>query len=59
MTTPTTDDQKRDAFREGVEAALKRAAIDARELAIRTQTPLYIYRDGKVVDVSREEPKAS
>ncbi|SMP76264.1 hypothetical protein SAMN06295888_12348 [Desulfonatronum zhilinae] len=39
-------------------AALKRAAKKARELALRTQTPLVVYRDGKVEKqmIVREEP---
>ncbi|MBI5724795.1 MAG: hypothetical protein HZA50_12605 [Planctomycetes bacterium] len=32
--------------------ALRRAAKAARRLAIRTGTPLYILRDGKVVDIN-------
>jgi hypothetical protein len=30
--------------------ALKRAARAARELAMRTRTPLYVWKDGRVVD---------
>jgi hypothetical protein len=32
--------------------ALKRAARRARELAIATGTPLWVWRDGKVVDIN-------
>jgi hypothetical protein len=32
----------------GVDAALRRAAKRAREVAIRTGTPLVIYRNGKI-----------
>ncbi len=48
------------------DAALKRAARRARELAARTGTPLHVVRDGKVVKIMpaledavlREEPAA-
>jgi len=33
----------------GVEAALKRAALRAREIAAKTGTPLVIYKNGKIV----------
>jgi hypothetical protein len=33
----------------GVEAALQRAALRAREIATRTGTPLVIYKNGKIV----------
>jgi hypothetical protein len=33
----------------GVEAALQRAALRAREIAAQTGTPLVIYKDGKIV----------
>jgi len=33
----------------GVEAALKRAALRAREIAAQTGTPLVIYKNGKIV----------
>jgi hypothetical protein len=47
---PTRPDQL------GALAALERAARRAREIARQTHTPCYIVRDGRVVDVSREEP---
>ncbi|MHB8522769.1 MAG: hypothetical protein ACYDH9_18695 [Limisphaerales bacterium] len=34
--------------------ALKRAAARARELAEQTGTPLYVFRDGRVVDLNRQ-----
>jgi hypothetical protein len=33
----------------GVEAALQRAALRAREIAAQTGTPLVIYKNGKIV----------
>jgi len=41
----------------GSYAALCRAAVRARELSIRTGTPFYIWRDGKVVDLNAEAEK--
>jgi len=40
----------------GAISALKRAAIEARKLADRTQTPLYVYVEGRVVDLN-PQPK--
>jgi len=37
------------------EAALRRAAQRARELGERTGTPVYVLRDGKIVDLTREK----
>ena len=42
----------------GVDKALRRAARKARELAIRTHTPLYVFEDGKVVDLMKGRKKA-
>ena len=36
----------------GVEAALKRAALRAREIAAQTGTPLVIYKNGKIVKLT-------
>ncbi len=36
--------------------ALERAARRARELAERTGTPCYVVRDGRIVDVTQENP---
>jgi len=34
--------------------ALRRAAVAARELSIRTGTPFYVMKDGRVVDLNAE-----
>ena len=39
---------------EGVDAALRRAARRARELGEQTGTPVYVLRDGKIVDLTAE-----
>jgi hypothetical protein len=44
---PQQQSQNDEVF-EGVDAALRRAAKRAREVAIRTGTPLVIYRNGKI-----------
>lgn len=36
----------------GIDAALKRAAKTAHLLARKTKTPCYIWKDGKIVDIS-------
>lgn len=36
----------------GIDAALKRAAKAAHLLARKTKTPCYIWKDGKIVDIS-------
>ncbi|HVC96107.1 MAG TPA: hypothetical protein VND64_20660 [Pirellulales bacterium] len=36
---------------QGIDAALRRAALKARELGERTQTPVYVMREGRVVDL--------
>ena len=47
----------------GVEAALRRAAQRARELGERTKTPVYVLRDGKIVNLlaenAQQEPATS
>lgn len=35
--------------------ALKRAAAKARQLGFDTNTPVYVYREGKIVDIVAEE----
>jgi len=45
---PTDPDQV------GSLAAIKRAALRARELARQMNTPCYVMRDGQIVDVSHE-----
>jgi hypothetical protein len=47
------------ARRKGIDAALRRAAAEARELAMRTQTPLFVMRHGKIVDLNHSIPKTS
>ncbi len=42
----------------GAYAALCRASVRARELSIRTGTPFYIWRDGKVVDLNAEADRS-
>ena len=42
-------DEDRDPDFVGAEKAIKRAAWRARRLAFQTDTPLAIYRDGKVI----------
>jgi hypothetical protein len=37
--------------------AMLRAAREARKLAIRTGTPLYVWRDGRVVDALAPRPR--
>ncbi len=41
----------------GVDKALKRADRKAKELAIKTHTPLYVFENGKVVDLMKERKK--
>jgi hypothetical protein len=45
-----------DADMQAVPAALYRSAQRAREIAVRTGTPLIVYRDGKVVEEWVELP---
>ena len=35
--------------------ALKRAALKARQLGLATNTPVYVFREGKIVDVVAEQ----
>jgi hypothetical protein len=37
-----------------VEAALRRAAARARELGAQTKTPVFILREGKIIDLTAE-----
>ena len=48
-TTQTTDPDQ-----VGSLAAIKRAALRARELARQMNTPCYVMRNGQIVDVSEE-----
>ena len=47
----------RDADMRKVEAALRRAAAKALELGLRTGTPVWVMRDGKLVDLTAEVRK--
>lgn len=49
----------KDPVLRGSFAALKRAARRAKRLAVATGTPLYIMRDGKVVNVNPTNGRAS
>ena len=40
-------------------AAIKRAALRARELARQTNTPCYVIRDARIVDVLQENLQAA
>jgi hypothetical protein len=41
----------------GVDRVLKRAARKAKELAAKTHTPLYVFENGKIVDLSKQKQK--
>lgn len=41
-----------------VGAALRRAAAKARQLGFDTNTPVYVFRDGKIVDIVAEHRTA-
>jgi len=41
-----------------VGAALKRSALKARKLGLATNTPVYVFRDGKIVDIVAEQRAA-
>ena len=41
------------------ETALRRAAEKARELGRRTHTPVWVVRDGRLVDLTKEEEKTA
>jgi len=49
----------RDADLAGVGKALKRAAKNARELSQKTNTPFYIYEDGKIINVLKRTKKSA
>jgi len=62
MGKTTQDDKKKiihDRDLQGVEAALRRAALNARKIAKATKTPLVIYKDGRVIlrNVEDEDEK--
>jgi pyruvate/2-oxoacid:ferredoxin oxidoreductase alpha subunit len=41
----------------GIDAAMRRAAIKARELSERTNTPFIVFQDGNVVDLLAQPEK--
>jgi hypothetical protein len=43
----------------GVEAALRRAGAQALKLARQTGTPCWVWRDGKMVDLTQESDPAA
>lgn len=43
----------------GVDKALRRAAKKAKELAVKTRTPLYVFENGKVVDLTKQKRKTA
>ncbi len=54
--TPPNRSQLPDADMQAVPVALARAAQRAREIAIRTGTPLVVTRDGRLIEVVQPEP---
>jgi hypothetical protein len=40
----------------GIEAALKRAALNALRLSIQTNTPFYVFENGKIINLLEVEP---
>jgi len=55
----TTRALPRDSDLAGAGKALKRAAKTARELSQKTNTPFYVYEDGKVVDALKRAKKSA
>jgi hypothetical protein len=53
-TTPSVDPDL-----QKVEPALRRAAQGARELALRTGTPCYVWRDGKLINIGSPQKNPS
>lgn len=51
---PCNTNQPTDPDQVGSLAAIKRAALRARELARQMNTPCYVMRNGQIVDVSAE-----
>ena len=49
----------KDSDLKGADAALKRAAKKARELAVPTRTPLYVYEDGNIIDALKRTKKTA
>lgn len=53
----TNDDDKRAFAIADIDAALRRAAMRAREIAKQTQTPVVIWQDGKIIEIWDESVK--
>lgn len=53
-----TEDEIRDPDLRHVGTALRRAALAARKLAEQTNTPFYVYENGKIIDLLEEERKS-
>lgn len=53
---PKPSSPSRDPDLQKVGPALQRAAQNARELALQTGTPCYVWRDGKVVNIGAPLP---
>ncbi len=53
MTEPITSAKNKDLA--GSLAAIQRAAQSARELAVRTNTAIIVFREGKIVRVTADE----
>lgn len=49
----------RDADLAGAGKALKRAAKTARELSQKTNTPFYVYEDGKIINALKRTKKSA
>jgi diaminopimelate decarboxylase len=49
----------RDVDLAGAGKALKRAAKNARELSQKTNTPFYVYEDGKIINVLKRAKKSA
>lgn len=47
----------RDSDLQGVEKALKRSAANALKLARATNTPCYVMKDGKLIDLAKEKSR--
>jgi hypothetical protein len=43
----------------GIDAALRRAAKAAHTLARKTKTPCYIWKDGQIVDITKQKKNSS
>jgi hypothetical protein len=48
--TPIPDKDVQD-----IQSALNRAAKRALELGLKTNTPVYVLKDGKIVDIAKEQ----